>query len=81
MIHGFIQNLTNDERMTYNSCPDCRRKVQDHEVGYRCEHCNKIHQTMLPTYMVTAKVSDLSGSFYLSFPRELAEPIMGGKTA
>lgn len=35
----------------------------------------------VPTYMLSAKVSDTSGSVYVSFPRELGEPIMNGKTA
>ena len=37
--------------------------------------------TMVPTYMLTAKVSDLSGSIYVQFPRELGEPVMGGMSA
>lgn len=67
--------------MTYNSCPDCRRKVQDEPVGYKCEHCNKIHMTMIPTWMLNVKLSDLSGSFFVSFPRELGDTIMGGISA
>jgi hypothetical protein len=67
--------------MIYNSCPDCRKKVQEEPAGYRCESCNKMHMTMLPTYMLNAKVSDLSGSVYIQFPRELGDPIMNGMTA
>ena len=36
---------------------------------------------MIPTYMLTAKVSDLSGSIYIQFPRELGDPIMAGLSA
>jgi Replication factor-A C terminal domain len=32
---------------------------------------------MIPTYMLTVKVSDASGTLYISFPRELGDPIMG----
>ncbi len=67
--------------MMYNACPDCRKKVQDEPAGYRCENCNKIHTNMVPTYMLTAKISDLSGSIYIQFPRELGDYIMGGKSA
>lgn len=76
-----MSRVITDEKMTYNACPDCHRKVQDEPAGYRCEHCNKIHMTMVPTYMLTAKVSDLSGSLYVQFPRELGEPIMAGLNA
>jgi len=70
-----------DDKMIYNSCPDCRKKVQDEPAGYRCEHCNKVHMTMIPTYMLSAKVADLSGSLYIQFPRELGDPVMGGMPA
>jgi len=61
----------------YDACPVCRKKVQDEPAGYRCENCNKIHSTRVPTYMLTAKISDLSGSIYIQFPRELGDQIMG----
>ena len=70
-----------DDKMIYNACPDCRKKVQDMAAGYSCEHCNKVHTTMVPTYMMSAKVSDLSGSLFIQFPRELGDPIMAGMTA
>jgi hypothetical protein len=31
--------------------------------------------------MLTAKISDLSGSLYIQFPRELGDSIMNGKSA
>ncbi len=55
--------------------------MQDEPAGYRCEQCDKIHSTMIPTYMLTAKISDLSGSLYIQFPRELGDSIMNGKSA
>ena len=69
--------MITDDKMIYNACPDCRKKVQDEPAGYRCETCNKVHSTMVPTYMLTVKVSDLSGSLYISFPRELGDAVMG----
>ena len=35
----------------------------------------------LPTYMLSSRISDISGNLYISFPRELAEPILGGMKA
>jgi hypothetical protein len=37
--------------------------------------------TCVPTYMLNAKVSDLSGSIYVQFPREHADIIMNGMSA
>ncbi len=36
---------------------------------------------MIPTYMLSAKIADLSGQIYMQFPRELGDAIMGGKSA
>ncbi len=67
--------------MSYNACPDCRKKVHEEPAGYRCENCNKVHMTMNPTYMLNAKVADLSGSIFVQFTRELGNEIMNGMTA
>lgn len=67
--------------MYYLSCPDCKKKVTDEAIGYRCENCDKVHQKVQVAYMLNAKVSDPSGSIFVSFPRELGEPIMNGLTA
>ena len=32
---------------------------------------------MVPTYMLQGRVSDLQGNVYVSFPREMADQIMG----
>ena len=36
---------------------------------------------MQPTYMLNAKISDISGSIYINFPRDLADSIMDGMSA
>ena len=72
-----MQRVLTDDKMMYDACPDCRKKVQDEPAGYRCENCNKTHSTMVPTYMMNAKISDLSGSIYIQFPRELGDSIIG----
>ena len=72
-----MQRVLTDEKMMYDACPVCRKKVQDEAAGYKCESCSKIYGTMVPTYMLAAKISDLSGSIYIQFPRELGDAIMG----
>jgi hypothetical protein len=41
-VSGYISRMMNDEKMFYLSCPECRKKVIEETVGYRCENCNKI---------------------------------------
>jgi replication factor A1 len=76
-ISGFVQRVIVDEKMVYNACSVCRKKVLDEPAGYRCENCDKVYQSMVPTYTITAKISDLSGSIYISFMRETGDPIIG----
>lgn len=40
-----------------------------------------MHNTNLPTYMLSALISDVSGSVLVQFPRELGDPIMNGMSA
>ena len=68
--------------MIYLSCPVCRKKVIEDKPGFwRCESCNKTHNTNIPTYMISAVFADVSGQITLSFAREIGNTIMDGYTA
>jgi replication factor A1 len=73
--------VINDERMFYLGCPECRKKVIEEVAGYRCENCNKVQTQCVPTYMLSAKMNDLSGSTFMTFPKELGDVIMNGQSA
>ena len=73
--------IFNDEKILYLSCPDCRKKVIEEDGNWRCENCDKLHETNLPTYMLSALISDVSGNVMVQFPRELGDSIMNGKSA
>jgi Zn-finger protein len=55
--------------------------VIEESGGWKCENCNKTHKQNLPTYMLSALINDVSGSIMVQFPRELGDPIMGGRSA
>ncbi len=81
-ISGFVKLIFNDDKIMYLSCPDCRKKViEESDNKWKCEHCSKVHESNLPTYMLSALISDVSGSVMVQFPRELGDPIMGGMSA
>ena len=67
--------------MFYLSCPDCRKKVTEHGDKWRCENCNKVYPTNIPTYMLSAVISDSTGSILVQFPREMGDAIMKGVSA
>lgn len=80
-VSGFVGKIMCDDKSVYLSCPTCRKKVADEPTGYKCEHCNKVFADCIPTYMMSVKFSDISGNVFMQFPREQAEPIMGGMKA
>lgn len=80
-ISGFVKMIFNDEKILYLSCPDCRKKVIEEDGHWRCETCDKLHSTNLPTYMLSALISDVSGNVMVQFPRELGDSIMNGMSA
>ncbi len=80
-LSGIVSKIMNDERLFYLACNECRKKVLDDTAGYRCESCNKTYATCNPTYMITAKISDISGHAFVQFTRELGDQVMGGVKA
>ena len=66
-INGYISKIMYDEMRTmyYLGCPDCKKKVMEENGGYKCENCNKVHQTCLTGYIYSARVNDFTGTQYL----------------
>jgi len=62
--------------MYYLACAECKKKVIEEMGKYRCERCNKIVNANV-SYSFTAKVSDMSGSVFLSFLGEDGDKIIG----
>ena len=78
-LNGYVSRIKNDDRIFYPACmsDNCRRKVTEDAQGWRCEHCNKFFMTYRPTYMITAKISDLTDSIYFNFAHEPGAALMG----
>lgn len=80
-LNGYVSRIKNDDRIFYPACmsENCRRKVTEDNAGFKCEHCGKQFLTYLPTYMITAKISDFTESIYVNFAREHGTALMGMK--
>lgn len=78
-VSGYVAYLKNDERTFYLACPNesCKKKVIEESVGWRCENCNKTYPNCVPTYMVSAKISDLSDNLFCNFYRHEGTALMG----
>ena len=41
-ISGHVSKMVGEtDKMYYLSCPECKRKVIEEPVGFRCDHCDK----------------------------------------
>jgi replication factor A1 len=71
--------VKNDDRTFYLACPEdsCKKKVIEESVGWRCENCNKTYPHCNPTYMLRAKISDVSDAAYVDFYRNEGTALMG----
>ena len=78
-VSAYIWILKNDDKTYYLACPEdkCKRKVIEESVGWRCTNCDKTYQNCVPTYMLSAKLADVSESFFVNFYRQEGTAIMG----
>lgn len=72
MIFKVTSNLTKifipedpTRLLYYMACPDCKKKVMEEGVHYRCENCNKTVEKANPNYNFSARVGDLTDNFYV----------------
>ena len=49
----------------------------EESTGWRCENCDKTYSHCVPTYMLQAKIADLSDNFFVNFYRNEGTAIMG----
>eukprot|EP00347_Sterkiella_histriomuscorum_P004404 403360589 len=78
-VSAYIWILKNDDRTYYLACPndDCKRKVIEESVGWRCQSCDRTYQTCIPTYMLSAKLADASDAQFINFYKQEGTLIMG----
>ena len=76
---GYVSFMKNDDRTFYLACPECKKKVMEESCGWRCESCDKAQPTCVPTYMLLAKISDVSDNLFVNFYRDEGTALMGIK--
>lgn len=78
-VQGFANFVSAEapEKLFYNACSECKRKLYEQTEGWKCENCNKFYTEPVPTYMFSAKIQDFSGDCYLQFMREQGENFLG----
>ena len=76
---GYVAYVRNDDKSYYLACPQesCKRKVVEEATGWRCESCNRTYASCVPTYMLSARISDSSDSQFFNFYRNEGTVLMG----
>ncbi|CAF1322117.1 unnamed protein product [Adineta steineri] len=75
-----ICTLIKKESVVYMMCPEerCGKKVIDENNGtYRCEKCNKSYTNFKWAYMVSAEITDNTGSQWINVFHHEAETLLG----
>jgi len=75
-----MSTLVKKETAVYMMCPEekCGKKVVDENNGtYRCEKCNKTHNNFKWAYMISAEISDTTGTQWITVFRNEAEALLG----
>lgn len=81
-INCTVNHIRQNDSLYYLACKNdnCRKKVVENNGTYHCENCQKTYDSCKPTYMIRARVSDFTDSFYVTFAREHGATLFG-KTA
>jgi len=74
-ITGKLIDIEEDRRITFMTCPKCRKKVQNIGGEWFCEACGDIEP--VENLIVSATVEDKTGSMKIVVFRENAEKILG----
>jgi replication factor A1 len=74
-ITGEITDIDEGRRITFMTCPECKKKVQNLGGEWFCEACGDI--TPVENLVVSATVEDKTGGIKIVVFRENAEKILG----
>ena len=78
-VSAYIWILKNDDKTYYLACPNenCKRKVIEESVGWRCSSCDQTYPSCVPTYMLSSKMADASDANFINFYKAEGTAIMG----
>ncbi|CAI2360853.1 unnamed protein product [Moneuplotes crassus] len=79
-INARVELVRNDSKMVYMACPSCKKKMTEEDTSastYRCEKCGMSTSNPVPTYIITVKFTDGTGSIWTRIYGDNALPIMG----
>ncbi len=74
-ITGEITDIDETRRITFRTCPECKKKVQNLGGEWFCEACGDI--TPVENLVVSATVKDKTGDIKIVVFKENAEKILG----
>ncbi|CAI2361170.1 unnamed protein product [Moneuplotes crassus] len=79
-INARVELIRNDPKMVYMACPTCRKKLYEEDTSrsmYKCEKCDITTNEPVPTYFISVKFTDGTGSLWTKVYGNNALEIMG----
>lgn len=83
-VNAHVEMIRSDPKMVYMACPSCKKRMNEEDSGctsWRCERCDMVSQSPVPTYILTVKLTDSSGSLWVKIYGDSALPVMNNMTA
>ena len=83
-INAHVEMIRNDPKMIYMAWPSWKKRMNAEDSGstsWRCERWDMVSSSPIPTYILSVKLSDSSGSLWVKIYGDNATPIMGKMTA
>ena len=59
-LNGYLSRIKYDESPFYKACPVCKRKILESYKGFECRFCMKYYDNWVPSYSLSANISDQS---------------------
>lgn len=75
-IKGKIVDIDTDKKLTYMTCPNCNRKIQNLGLGWYCDICQEDVEPQ-PNLILSFTIEDETSSIRAVSFREEAEKILG----
>ena len=83
-VNAHVEMIRSDPKMVYMACPSCKKRMNEEDSGctsWRWERCDMVSPSPIPTYILSVKLTDSSGSLWIKIYGDSALPIMNNMTA
>ena len=63
-VAGSVGKIMAERPLCYSACPECKKKVNLDDQGWRCERCQKVMPNCNWAYNFSLRITDFSSSIF-----------------